>query len=57
MSESSGRGMEDGIDSRQRLLLWFDALFRTGFSSIKHYFALFGKGLHGIDFIVARFAY
>ena len=49
--------MKDGIDSRQRHLQSFDALFRPGFSSIKHYFALFGKCLRGIDFIVARFAY
>jgi len=37
--------------------IWFDALFTATISSIKHYFALFGKSPSGMDIFVARFAY
>jgi len=39
------------------VFVWFDALFAAGISSIKHYFAFSGIGLHGADFIAAPFAY
>jgi len=35
----------------------FDAVFTARISSIKHYFALYGKSPGEIDFFGARFAY
>jgi len=40
-----------------RAFVWFDALFPARISSIKHYFALFGKCPGGMDISVTRFAY
>jgi len=40
-----------------KALVWFDALFTSWISSIKHYFAFFGKCPGGIDIFGARFAY
>src|SRR5665647_887789 len=57
MSESSGSLVMSGNQSAGQGFVWFDALFTAGISSIKHYFAVFGKSPSGMDIFVARFAY
>ena len=41
MSGSSGSLVRSGILQRDKVFVCFDALFRAGFSSVKHYFDLF----------------
>jgi len=55
--ESSGFLVESGDPFAGQGLAWLDALFTAAISSIKHYFALFGKCPSGMDIFMARFAY
>jgi hypothetical protein len=43
MSESSGSLVRSGNPPAGNVVVCFDALSRAGFSSVKHYFALFPK--------------
>jgi hypothetical protein len=55
--ESSGALVRSGNRFAGRGFVWFDAIFTAEISSIKHYFALSGTCLYGMDFIVPSFAY
>ena len=57
MSESSGSLVMSGNQFAGQGFVCFDALFTAAISSIKHYFAVFGKSPSGMDIFVARFAY
>ena len=57
MSEPSGSLVMRGNPFAGKWFNWFDALFAARISSIKHYFALFGKSPSGMDIFMARFAY
>jgi hypothetical protein len=57
ISESSGFMVGSGDPFAGQGLAWLDALFTAAISSIKHYFAFFGKCPSGMDIFMARFAY
>jgi len=57
ISESSGVFVESGNPFAGQGLNFLDAHFTSTISSIKHYFAHFGKCPSGMDIFMARFVY
>jgi len=57
MSESSGSFVMGGHHESGQGFVRFDALFAARISTIKHYFAVFGKSPGRVDISATRFAY